>query len=261
VCTDDTCVAGACVSTPNNANCPDDGLFCNGTEFCDAALDCTSTGDPCPPRLCDEGLDICVDCLVDGDCDDGIGCTDEICDAGTCVIIPNDANCPDDGLFCNGTEFCDAALDCTSTGDPCPPQVCDEGFDICADCTVDTDCDDGIGCTDDTCVAGACVSTPNDANCPDDGAFCNGTEFCDGALDCTSTGDPCLPQLCDEGFDICVDCLVDADCDDGIGCTDDSCDAGTCVSTPNDVNCPDDSLFCNGTEFCDGVLDCTSTDW
>jgi hypothetical protein len=70
-------------------------------------------------------------CESDDDCDDdGIGCTDETCDAGTCVSTPNDANCPDDGAFCNGTEFCDLALDCSSTGDPCPGE-CDVENDVC----------------------------------------------------------------------------------------------------------------------------------
>ena len=64
-------------------------------------------------------------------CDDGIGCTDNICDAGTCVYPPNDSIC-DDGAFCNGDEFCDAVNDCSSTGNPCvPPDVCDEGSDEC----------------------------------------------------------------------------------------------------------------------------------
>ena len=64
-------------------------------------------------------------------CDDGIGCTDNICDAGTCVYPPNDSIC-DDGAFCNGDEFCDAVNDCSSTGNPCvPPDVCNEGSDEC----------------------------------------------------------------------------------------------------------------------------------
>jgi hypothetical protein len=46
--------------------------------------------------------------------------------------VANDANCPDDGLFCNGTEFCDPVNDCSSTGDPCPAgTTCNEGTDTC----------------------------------------------------------------------------------------------------------------------------------
>jgi hypothetical protein len=81
-------------------------------------------------------------CTIDADCgDDGIGCTDEICDEGTCVSIPNDSNCPDDGMFCKGTAFCDAALDCSSTGDPCDEgENCDEENDVCVLENLPPDC-------------------------------------------------------------------------------------------------------------------------
>jgi hypothetical protein len=56
------------------------------------------------------------------------------------------------------------------------------------------------------------VNTPNDANCPDDGLFCNGTEFCDPAADCSSTGDPCAAgEVCDESTDTCIAEPVDLD--------------------------------------------------
>ncbi|MHC4090749.1 MAG: hypothetical protein ACYSVY_10825 [Planctomycetota bacterium] len=82
----------------------------------------------------------------------------------------------------------------------------------------DGDCDDGVGCTDDTCVAGSCVYTPNDGNCADDGLFCNGNEVCDAVNDCVSTGDPCQPgEFCNETTDTCDESQVDGDCDDGDG--------------------------------------------
>ncbi|MHC4065896.1 MAG: hypothetical protein ACYSUI_15555, partial [Planctomycetota bacterium] len=132
-CTNDDCVGGECVSTPNGANCPDDGLFCNGSEVCDAVNDCVSTGDPCQlSESCNESTDTCDACQVNGDCDDGVGCTDDTCVAGSCVYTPNDGNCADDGLFCNGNEVCDAVNDCVSTGDPCQPgEFCNETTDTC----------------------------------------------------------------------------------------------------------------------------------
>ena len=41
--------------------------------------------------------------------------------------------CPDDGLYCNGTESCDEDSDeCVSSGNPCPQgQECNEADDIC----------------------------------------------------------------------------------------------------------------------------------
>jgi hypothetical protein len=261
-CTQNTCVDGTCVFVPNDLNCSQDGLFCNGPEICDPVNNCVSSGDPCQPgELCDETTDSCGQCLVDADCDDGIGCTDDTCVAGGCVYTPNDANCADDGLFCNGPEVCDAALDCVPSGDPCQPgELCDEVTDSCGECLNNSDCDDGIGCTDDTCIAGGCVYTPNDANCAEDGQFCNGPEVCDAVNDCVSSGDPCQPgELCNEGNDTCGECLVDGDCTDNVGCTDDACVAGNCVYVVNNINCPDDGQFCNGVESCDAVLDCISS--
>jgi hypothetical protein len=250
-CTDDACVIGSCVNTVNHTNCPDDGLYCTGTEFCDAVLDCLSTGDPCPiDEFCNETADTCDECLGDGDCDDGVGCTDDTCAAGLCVFTANDLNCPDDGLYCTGTESCDVALDCLSTGDPCEAGTfCNEGTDTCDECLGDGDCNDGVGCTDDTCVGGTCAFTPNDLNCSDDGLFCNGTEFCDAILGCSSSGNPCTPQACDEATDACVGCVLDSDCDDFNVCTDNTCNAGSCEYTNNTAAC-DDGLFCTVTDVC-----------
>ncbi|MHC5110210.1 MAG: hypothetical protein ACYTHJ_10070 [Planctomycetota bacterium] len=205
------------------------------------------------------------DCVDNVDCDDMIACTDDTCELGGCLFTPNDANCADDGEFCNGTEFCDGATGCSSTGDPCAPgEFCNETTDVCDECQVAGDCDDGIPCTDNSCAAGTCVYTPNNSNCADDGNFCNGTEVCNAVSDCVSTGDPCAPgEFCNEATDVCDECQLAGDCDDGIGCTDASCVDGSCSFTTNDANCPEDGLFCNGVEFCQGaggdpVTGCTS---
>ncbi len=42
------------------------------------------------------------------------------------------ADCPDDGLFCTGNEFCDVGTGaCQSSGDLCPYSACDEQADVC----------------------------------------------------------------------------------------------------------------------------------
>jgi hypothetical protein len=47
--------------------------------------------------------------------------------------MPNDEDCPDDGLYCNGEELCDVDDGCTSTGDPCGAgETCDEETDTCS---------------------------------------------------------------------------------------------------------------------------------
>ncbi|MHC4067028.1 MAG: hypothetical protein ACYSUI_21335, partial [Planctomycetota bacterium] len=134
--------------------------------------------------------------------------------------VPNDGPC-DNGVFCDGAEICDALLDCQA-GTP-------------------VNCDDGVGCTDDSCneTTDTCDNVPNDAHC-DDGVYCTGTETCDAVGDCQA-GTP-------------------IDCSDGVSCTLDLCDEvnETCLSVPNDGPC-ENGLFCDGVETCDPVLDCQSS--
>jgi hypothetical protein len=160
-------------------------------------------------------------CIIDSDCDDGVECTDDICDPD--AGCQNEDNC-DPGFFCDveaEPPACEQGPTTTSTTPP-PP----------SGCTTNDDCDDGV--------------------------FCNGAETCtDGS--CVNGTPPCPAELCDVETDSCIECLVDADCDDGVDCTDDSCVNETCVNMPNDENCPDDGLYCNGEEFCGEADGCFST--
>jgi hypothetical protein len=175
-----------------------DGLYCNGAETCVSGS-------------CQAGTPV--------DCDDGVGCTDDSCNEATdsCDNVANDANC-DDGAYCNGAETCDPVNDCQA-GTP-------------------IDCDDGVGCTADSCneATDACDNVPDDGVC-DNGVFCDGAETCDPVNDCQAGTPP--------------------SCDDGVGCTDDSCNAGTdaCDNVADDANC-DNGLFCDGSEICDAIFDC-----
>ena len=265
----DYCDLGSCVGT---ALVCDDGAWCNGAETCDSGTGCMPGTAP--------------------DCDDAIACTVDSCDEGAdaCAYAADHAVC-DNSLFCDGAESCDLATGCLAGGgDPCAaPTVCDEANDICTGCTEDAHCDDGLACTVDTCVAGACVQSPDDGVC-DDGAWCNGAETCDAAQGCLVGAAPncddglaCTADSCDEGTDLCVaapdDGLCDDGawcngpescdavvgcavgmppaCDDGVACTVDSCDEGTdqCIVAPDDGLC-DDGAWCNGAESCDGVQGC-----
>lgn len=191
----------------------DDGLFCNGAESC-VSGNCSVGTDPCAAgETCDENTDTCIPvggCQSDAECDDGlfcngvetcvaescvagvpvncddgVGCTDDSCNESTdtCDNAANDANC-DNGLFCDGSETCDVALDCQSGGA--------------------VDCDDGVGCTIDACneATDTCDNTPDDGAC-DDGLFCNGAETCDAQSDCLAGSDPCSGAACDESTDTC----------------------------------------------------------
>jgi hypothetical protein len=287
-CTDDSCDEGAdaCVNTANDANCPDDNLFCNGTEFCDSAADCSSTGDPCPPgEVCDEAGGACVppaecgDGVLDPgeDCDDGNTLPGDCC-AADCTYEPTGSACGDGSdTECDNPDSCDGAGVCLDNFEA-PGFACgDQGVE-CLVCVDGGSQPDGTACGDpssdqcdnaDQCLAGACDPNwvPSGTAC-DDGLFCNENEACDGAgacgggtpLDCSNglycDGD----EVCNEETDTC-DSGTPPDCSDGVGCTDDSCDEGAdaCVNAPNDGNCPDDGEFCTGTEFCDATLDCQST--
>ncbi len=172
-CTDDSCNEGtdSCDHLPNDTLC-DDTVWCNGPESCDVILGCQAGVEP--------------------DCDDGVGCTVDDCNEVTdsCDHVPNDALC-DDTLWCTGSETCDPVLDCQA------------GTAV--------NCDDGIGCTVDTCfeASQSCDHVATDSLC-DDGIWCNGSETCDPALDCQagtdvdcSDGNDCTTDLCDEAGDVC----------------------------------------------------------
>ncbi len=306
VCTADACdeSADAVLHIASDAAC-DDGLLCNGQESCAAAMGCQSgvapvvdDGVACTVDACDEALATVVH-MVDHDrcddglfctgaevcepatgctpgatvvCNDGVACTVDACDeaSDSCRSLPDDAAC-DDGQFCNGAETCDANLGCLIG--PLP------------------NCDDGIGCTDDSCDGGAnaCLNVRNDARCSN-GLFCDGLETCDASLGCQAGPTPliddaiaCTADACDEAADVVSHTPSDAACsdgalcngaercdpslgcqagslpalDDGIACTADACDeaADVVLHTPSNAAC-DDNRFCNGAETCDATLGC-----
>jgi cysteine-rich repeat protein len=160
VCTNDSCnPASGCVNT-NNTNPCDDGDPCTVGDVCGSGI-CTAqaplicddgdvcTDDSCNPATgceytnntdpCDDG-DACTvaDTCAGGscqsgaplDCDDGVVCTDDICNPATgCEYAFNTGSC-DDGNACTVGDYC-------SVGN-CIPQA-------------PLDCDDGDVCTADSC--------------------------------------------------------------------------------------------------------------
>jgi len=78
------------------------------------------------------------------------------------------------------------------------------------------------------------------------------------AMSCVHNDDCTGPNICSSGYacqgGLCIPTGKPQNCDDGVPCTDDSCDAQSnkCVHTPNDSNCP------NG-EYCDPVKNCVQT--
>lgn len=250
------------------------------TTFTLCALGCAGGG---------SGSDGSVDtCTTDLECDDTFDCTEDGCNVdNTCRHTPISARC-DMGLVCEvdrgcvssascmRVEDCDDGLACTldscgvgglcghtALDDLCsaPTTMCDPtmGCIVPPGCSSDTECDDGVACTNDSCsVDRTCTNTPLDVLCDetmmerchetrgcfvpmpcataadcDDGNFCNGAEICDAEFGCTPADEPRV-------------------CDDSDGCTMDSCDAGTdmcvfvCDTSRSECECPVDPPSCDG---------------
>jgi hypothetical protein len=131
------CETGLCVGTI------DAGV---GDALIDVPVD-TSGSDTAPPDTavcgpCDDGVDCtrdrcddatCVHEAVDALCDDDNSCTTDRCDARIgCSFVENDEPC-DDGLFCNGADFCANRTCFLHTGSPCAG-ACIEERDACISC-------------------------------------------------------------------------------------------------------------------------------
>ena len=180
-------------------------------------------------------------CSSDSDCDDGVYCNGaEYCSAGICRS--GAAPTCDDGVECT-VDDCDPVADmCVSVPDD---SLCDDslwctGVETCdavSGCISGhpVDCDDGIGCTLDECdeYNHDCNHFPDHGPCSD-GVFCNGMEECINWLGCIAGTPPdcsdaheCTEDSCDPGLDICVHEIHDELCDDSLWCTVDACDAGS----------------------------------
>jgi hypothetical protein len=141
------------------------------------------------------------------------------------------------------------AMDASATDGPSAPA--DGGR-----CTRQEDCDDGIPCTEETCiVGGVCERTANDRMCPmgqrcffgrgcASGSSCATNEECDDRV-------PCTRDVCGAGG-VCQNirddsrCTVGERCSFTLGCV----APGRCGTDPD---C-DDGRFCNGPERCTGGM-------
>jgi hypothetical protein len=89
------------------------------------------------------------------------------------------------------------------------------------------DCDDKNVCTTDRCNAdGTCDASPK----------CTGSDKCCG-------GD-------------CAQCCKDADCDDGVSCTMNTCFSGQCMFVPDDTQCAA-TEYCSAADGCKTRQACT----
>ena len=214
-----SCVAGTCVLGP-----AEQGTVCDDGDNCTEGETCTAGSCVGPPK----------------DCDDDDPCTDNTCDDGTCIYLPNDDPC-DDNNPCTVNDTC--------------------SFAGCGG--IPRDCDDGNSCTEDACdadpISGGCIHTANTTICDDDN-LCTESDVCVNKIcvgqdvDCDD-GSPCTADSCDPELG-CVHTVVLNTCDDGQGCTvGDTCEYGLCQ--PGDWN-----SLCNvptcGNRVCDEGESCVN---
>ncbi|MGH9869327.1 MAG: hypothetical protein ACREAA_14340 [Candidatus Polarisedimenticolia bacterium] len=229
-CTQDTCPAaggGQCqhIPEPDGIPCDDQnactlGGLCNaGT--CGTPIVCND-GLSCTDDVCDPAIGACVSSPVT--CDDANPCTADLCnpDTGGCLFLSLTGQPCDDGDLCTGEGTCildtvSGAPACVITpacddGDPCTDDACDPATGACQMAPIQ--CDDGNACTLDFCdTEGACVSV---AGGPGGGGTCDDGNAC-------TLGDTCVPDA--GGNPVCAGQLNT--CDDDNACTTDSCDPAT----------------------------------
>lgn len=201
-------------------------------------------------------------------------------------------NIDDDPIFVAPTDYGDFRLEdgspCTDAGNDLvasgtdldgAPRILGAAVDMGAyECNVG--CDDGDICTFDRCETSGCVNTVSvygdvnhdgavdqaDLDCVLDGfggMFVN-CSFQDVDLSpCTPDGDIDLSDLLavinavDGVDDCCGQCTTNAECDDGVACTSDTCNevVNLCQHQIDNGSC-DDGFSCNGVETCHPTDDC-----
>jgi hypothetical protein len=143
-----------------------------------------------------------------------------------------------DGEDAGGGEAGDGETE-TETGADDAADAADAGG-----CRTAADCNDGVGCTTDSCDTGSgrCAHEPRDAACSDDDV-CDGTERCDAARGCLAG----TPRACDDGVDCTRDsCVAASGCryaaDDSRCAWYQSCNARRGCVDPATTGCRRDSF-------------------
>lgn len=255
-CTADICSGGACTHPAGNAGatCADDGNPCT-TDLCNgssttcqhaagnAGAQCSGPSCSCPPtgdciaKLASTCTGSSATCPAPGTVDcAGALCSGSVC-AGGCAV---DTDCTT-GNFCLGGK-------CTpkrANGDPkgcaandyCTSGNCVDGY------CCNTACAGGTGDCQACNVAGklgTCSPVPANTQCRAQSGECDATDFCDG----TST--TCADSKQPNGT---------ACTDDGLICTTDTCQSGTCTHTAGNAG-----TVCRATAgTCDVAEKCTGT--
>jgi hypothetical protein len=146
-------------------------------------------------------------CLDDGQCSDGIDCTEDRCDGARarCHFVAVDTRC-DDGTYCNGVEQCVPGLGCRpgepvacSDGTACTIDACDEATHACTHTPRDAD---GDGDPDGNCPGG------HDCNDSDPNVSSKATEICGNGIDDNCNGEIDEPGCKNPQYDTCAGPLL-----------------------------------------------------
>ncbi len=254
----------------------DDGNSCT-VDACDSSSGCTTE-----PQVgeCDDGEVCTVDDACSGgscegearSCDDGDGCTDDVCTAKVgCEYPHNTAPCSDGNLCTQGDKckigVCVAGAEVTcDDGNGCTNNSCDKKDGCSVQANVDA-CDDGDVCTnEDSCSGGACLAGEV-ISCDDDNA-CT-ADSCDpkgGCLYAPENGACTDDDACTDKGDCKMGKCIGSgmvDCDDNNPCTDNSCDSAKGCQVKAKTGVCDDNEPCTAKSFCEagkctgaGVVDC-----
>jgi alpha-tubulin suppressor-like RCC1 family protein len=200
----------------------------------------------------DSALEICGD-GKDNDCN---GFTDD------CALCGDELVARDDPQHCGACfRSCRGGASCSDGVCQCPPGSASE------DCTREPDapecskaehCDDGIACSEDSCVQGSCQHAVVPARCKANEVCdlrkqgCVAGKACAKDADCAD-GDPCTSQeRCDPPTRVCLWQLLDGD---GDGVPPRVCGGSDCNDAER-LTYPGAPELCDGTDnSCDGVVD------
>jgi hypothetical protein len=234
------CKAGVCVGSPLSRGSACDNGYCNGFARCLPCLDDAQgsnrdTGCSANSPLCAETAfePTCVGCEEDADCNDGIECTVDRCNESVCESLTKPVGSACSAGICDGEAKADSCAPCIDdastgldTGCTTAQPKCDteQTPAACSACKQADDCDDGNECTTDGCDQGVCEHLTLVSGTPCDGGYCNGVP----------------------GVELCVafPCKTDADCDDGVACTVESCESLHCAYSADHDECPDSGDVC-----------------
>jgi len=220
-CTDDSCdPKKGCINANNKAPC-DDSNPCTENDACGGG---SCKGGPAKK------------------CDDGNGCTVDICNAGLSGEKPGCQFLANKGAGCTDNNVC-------TQGDTCQPGK--DGKPQCIPGPIQV-CDDQNVCTDDWCdPKKGCQAKPNTASCTDNdvctvGDACKVTACVPGPYQNCDDENVCTVDTCDPKTG-CKHAFAPSKCDDGNACTvGDACNNGKCLAGKaqlcNDGNaCTDDT--------------------